>query len=191
MAESGNIIDLASRRGTLGSEIKREATIYRAEVRTRSGADPEVAKREPTFAELYPAQETASSGLIHRALELLSECEARSAKAQSLLATDDVLGADLEITRLQSDLPELFCCKVLSDGLGAVILALHYALINREGAPLTVDQIFAVRRCIEILRNNPFLAFDESLDLIELLAGAELVVDPPEADTLSDLFAAE
>ncbi len=111
-----------------------------------------------------------------------------SNKAQDLLAIGDEVGADQQVMLLQGVLPELFCCRGISEGSSAFVLALHYALANQRGAPLDGDQIFAIRRGLNFVRENLFLSFDRSLDFIDMLSDSKLVVDPPETAILTDVF---
>jgi hypothetical protein len=109
--------------------------------------------------------------------------------AHSLIAKGNLIGGDQDITLLQADLPELFCCRSLSDGLGALTVALYHGLANKKGSPLNLDQVYAVRVACERLYENPFMPFATALDLIDLVASTGLETDPPEAAILGDVFA--
>ena len=92
---------------------------------------------------------------------------------------------------VQGALQELFLCRGVSEGMGNVVLATYYALKNKRGAPLNLDEVFAVTRALERVRENLFLTFEQSLDVIDALSDSGLVVEPPEAEQLADLLAAE
>ena len=138
--------------------------------------------------ELREAAEALLLALLHRALVLLSEGETRLQKAQELLVEEDDLSADYEITLFQGNLPELFCCRVISDGFAAVIVALHHALKNRLGSPLTSDQIFVVLKSVQRLRKEPFLVYDKALNIIDSMDAAGLQTDPPISNALNVLL---
>ncbi|MGA3308582.1 MAG: hypothetical protein ABSD08_08205 [Xanthobacteraceae bacterium] len=178
-----NVIDLNERRGTYVPPTRN----IEVEVRSYGIEDVRIARRDVQIEDLY-AGDTPTAQLINRARQLLAEAEDFSVNAQRMLSEGDGVGADNEITLLQANLPELFFCRSLSEGLGAVTVALHHALTNRNGSPLTSDQIFAVRTACQKLHSNPFAPFTDALDLIDGLADAGLVTDPPEAELLSDFF---
>jgi hypothetical protein len=126
--------------------------------------------------------------LILRARGILQSGAVRLSQAQILLAQNDRVGADYEITLFQGDIPELFCCYSLSDGFGAVVAALYHALKNRRGDGLTVDQLTAVQSCVIRLENEPFFAYESALDLIDALDDAGLRTDPIIADALGEVL---
>ena len=186
MAETATIVNLKDWRTTGGSSDSRENVRLKADiVNTRDAS--ERAQRETKFEDLYSA-DTKSHALISRARELLHSAEQRAQKALELLSSSDEVGADQQIMLLQGDLPELFCCRDLSDGLATFVLALHYALYNQHGAPLNADQIFEVRRGLKHLRDNLFIDFKESLDLVDGLADRGLTPEAPETTVFSDVI---
>jgi hypothetical protein len=182
MAETAQIIDLGDHRRTHVSAPEK----FSVEVRSYQSESAEGLKRDTDIDDLYVG-DTPTAQLISRARQLLVSCEERASLAQALL-DDDLVGSDNEISLLQANLPELFCFRELSDGLGAIILAIYHALVNRRGSPLNGDQIYALRLAFEALHANPFLPFSEALDLIDGIVSTSLVTDPPEAEFLSDIF---
>jgi hypothetical protein len=178
-----DIINLTELRRTGGTPQQN----YRlaAEVRTLS---EKPAAREALIDDLYHGV-TPGNQLLNRARQLLQENERRIADARQLLNEGDVLGADNEISLFQADLPELFCCRSLSEGFAAVVVALNHSLQNRRGAPLSSDQITAILNCVRRLNTDTFLSFDQSLDLVDDLERRELLTDLAEAEYLSDVLA--
>ncbi len=182
---TAEVVDLGQRRKTFEEQLRTDLR-FTADVHTVSSPTTSN-KREATFEDLYSAG-TISHALISRSRELLQDGAERIQAAQDLLAIGDEVGADQQVMLLQGVLPELFCCRGISEGSSAFVLALHYALANQRGAPLDGDQIFAIRRGLNFVRENLFLSFDRSLDFIDMLSDSKLVVDPPETAILTDVF---
>jgi hypothetical protein len=81
--------------------------------------------------------------------------------------------------------------RELSEGLATFVLSLHYALVNQRGTPLNADQVFAIRRGLEQLRDNLFIGFDESLGMVDRLADQGLTTEPAEATALTEVITDE
>jgi len=81
--------------------------------------------------------------------------------------------------RLQVLLPELFCCREIGDGFGAIVNALKYSFANASGNLFTRGQLETIVRVLSTLSNEPFLRFETAVDLISDLEDSGLDVDPP------------
>ena len=80
-----------------------------------------------------------------------------------------MLAADTEIQKLQVLLPELFCCRVLGDGFGAIVNSFMSAFEVLAGNTPDVNQIRAMIRVLQLLKEKPFLSADEADDQVEVL----------------------
>jgi hypothetical protein len=183
MAETAEVIDLNERRRTVALVPEK----YDAKFTTYEPDISGLANKETEVEDLYVG-DTPTARLIGRVRQLLADAEGHLTRAQELLS-DDVVAADDEISLLQAAMPELFCCRELSDGLGAITLGIFHGLQNRQGAPLNLDQIFAIKESVAATRSNPFLPFPEALDLIDRMVDAGVKVEPAESDVLGDILA--
>ena len=122
---------------------------------------------------------------LSSALHLLNEALAHSQRAFGAIDSDPV-SADDEMQQLQAILPELFCCRSIGDGFGALVNSIQYALVNREGFPLTKSQISLLLGAIRKLREAPFISFGDAVNLAMTFEDAELVIDPPALSHLAD-----
>lgn len=156
------------------------------QVRTVSSEEAKSFSARPAdMDELYP-RDAVVNATLNRARQILRENEKRLAGAQNFMREGDFIGADNEISLLQADIVELFLCRTLSDGFASLVVALHHALRNRGGSPLTELQLACVRKCILSLYENTFLSFSDALSLVEDLQDVELITDPPESEYLEE-----
>lgn len=153
-------------------------------VRMSSGAEITVAIE---IDKLYPAQEATRPELI-KALQFLAQATSALESARQRIVQNDLIGSDREMGKFQVLLPELFQCRQIGDGFGALINAIETAFINQRGKPLTGEQVSAVWRMIKELRAHPFITTDTAADRVEELAETGLLVDPA---ILGDAFDAE
>jgi hypothetical protein len=96
--------------------------------------------RSLQIEDLYPI-ELGRAQLLATARSLLAMADERLTRAQEYIKDGNVVGADYEISLFQGDIPELFCCGVISEGLAAITVAVHHALQNRGPSPITVGQL--------------------------------------------------
>lgn len=145
-------------------------------------SDSAVSTRDlyPLRAELNPQLSTA--------LQLLDEGIEHLNSAVAMFAEDDVLSSDDALQRFQALLPELFCCRDLGDGFGAIVSAIYHVLKNLEGNPLNPNQLQAIRNIVRRLSTEPFIGFDEATDEIMSLDDAGLRVEPSHFRFLADLL---
>ena len=137
--------------------------------------------------DLYP-EPTVIGSELGPALRLLAEGKTAIEESMGALKRGEIMAADDHLQRLQVMLPELFCCRALGDGFGAIVNALKFSFLNAEGAPFTGEQIEAVAGAVQGLRAEPFLRFDRAVSVITRLEDAGLRVDPPTLVALTDLM---
>lgn len=92
---------------------------------------------------------------------------------------EDVMVSDRYIQQFQALLPDLFKWRSVGDGYATVINSLQFALFNRKGIPLTVQQISTLWRSLKELRTRPFLTFEQALTYVDEFEKVGLKVDPP------------
>ncbi len=132
-----------------------------------------------TQDELYPARHAFSREHI-TALRLLNLAIGRSRRALDAIATNNMIAADTEIQKLQVLLPELFCCRRLGDGFGTIISSFMSAFEGLAGNTPDVNQIRAMNRVLQLLKEKPFLSADEADDQVEVLESVGLSSYPAE-----------
>jgi|SRR5208282_443053 hypothetical protein len=130
-------------------------------------------------AELYPARHAFSREHI-TALRLLTLAIGRSKRALDSITGDNMLAADTEIQKLQVLLPELFCCRGLGDGFGTITNALMSAFEVLGGTTPDVNQIRAMNKVLQVLKEKPFLSVDEADDQVQVLESVGLNPYPAE-----------
>ena len=90
-----------------------------------------------------------TSAALSASLSLLAKAQERITQATEQIKPHNPVAADDSIQRFQASLPELFCCRTLRDGFGAVINAVLLSLQNSEGEPLNERQIDAIGRALQ------------------------------------------
>jgi hypothetical protein len=139
------------------------------------------------WTDLYSAEFGRSALVIH-ARTLLAKGQQSLSAALDYIRDDDVVRADYEITLFQGAIPELFCCNSIGEGFATIVLALRWALKNRRGDPLTLDQLIAVLNCVTRLNRELFITYDTALDLVDDLEKVGLNTDISIAAPLARLL---
>lgn len=143
--------------------------------------------RETSIDELYSNPEFTSREL-QIALRLLGESISLSTLALDELRSGDRLASHEATLSLQSRLPELFACRGLGDGYGAIVNSIQLALINRRGQPLDENQLNSLRNLLKELRAQPFIRFDKARKLIKEFELHDFIVEPVTLQFLSNFF---
>ena len=185
MADTANVVDLDSYRTTSTGHQQHMHVSAEAKFDTIGSAGQ--ARPETRMDDLYPA-DASSDALIQRVRSLLRDAAQHASEARAFLADGDNLGADQQTMLLQGMLPELFCCREVSEGMAAFILGLFHGLNNLKGVPLNLDQSFIISKSMDYLSDRPFLSFSEALDLLAALENEGINIEPPEATELSALL---
>lgn len=132
-----------------------------------------------------------SSRLVLAARRILHDCDGRISAAIAAHGNGNLVEADLEASRAFAVWPELFLCRSISDGFGAVVLGIYYAYQNVAGDAFSLEQLTRLASSIEFLREHPFLTFDAALGLLDELEDAGLEINPAEAGALGEILAGE
>ena len=139
----------------------------------------------PTEA-LYPLSANLSP-LISAAFRLLEEAIDKTTEAYDSLKDNELIASDDAMMHVMVILPELFCCKDISEGFGAIVNAIFYGMKNQEQKEaLTLDQINMVRFCLTRLQTEPFIEFADAVDIIMGLEDVGLTVEPPHVEHFLD-----
>lgn len=160
--------------------------IGKPEVRTSADDVPASHGHIPT-KDLYPLSSELKPALA-TAFRLLEEGTQNIKVAIDMLAEGDLLSSDDALQRFQALLPELFCCRDLGEGFGAIINAVFHSLRNLQGSPANNEQLQAVRNIISRILTEPFIEFDEAITEIISLENVGLVVEPEHFKFAADLL---
>lgn len=125
--------------------------------------------------------------LILKARSILDGAVVRLRRAQQLQSEDRV-ATDYEVTLVQGDLPELFCCSSLSEGFAALTVGLHHALRNRKGEAITAEQLSEVTGAVARMAKEPFVNYEHALDVLDRLEDVGLNVNPPINQAIAEVF---
>lgn len=137
--------------------------------------------------ELYPDR-TLVSPLLGVALGLLDKALLHIQVAREAIQQDEQIDSDDAMQRLHGLLPELFCCRAIGDGFGAIIDAVSNSIENLAGKPAAKDQILSIEQAITRIKQEPFIEFREASYQIDGLENVGLVVDPAGFEELADLL---
>ncbi len=134
----------------------------------------------PLRAELNPTLNTA--------LKLLNEGLKHVNEALEMLAENDLIASDDALQRFHALLPELFCCRELGDGFGAIVNSIFHSLKNMKGIPPTEEQLKMIRNLVTRIYTEPFISFEESVEEVILLESVELDVAPSHFKYAADML---
>lgn len=126
---------------------------------------------------LYPLREITSPDI---ALAMTAADAALVLVNEVIDATEKEIffQADDALQRLAATLPDLFLCNSLGEGFSALVVALHYAIVNPRDAVLSLDQAQEIRLALRYLKERPFMKHELAIERIVKLEDAGLIVDP-------------
>jgi len=139
---------------------------------------------------LYPEPSLVRPILGH-ALRGLAAAKEAAQESLEALKRGELISSDESMQRLQALLPELFYCRDLGDGFGAIINALKFSFENAHGTPFSEGQIRLIGQTVERIRQEPFLQFEQAAELVGKLEDAGLTVDPSAFAALGELLDVE
>lgn len=139
---------------------------------------------------LYPEASVVHPALGH-ALRGLAAAKEAAQESLEALKRGELISSDESMQRLQALLPELFYCRDLGDGFGAIINALKFSFENAHGTPFSQEQIRLIGQVVERIRQEPFLQFEQAAELVGKLEDAGLRVDPSAFAALGELLDVE
>jgi hypothetical protein len=134
---------------------------------------------------------TGVSPLLRHVLHGLATAKEIVRKALEALRNQQVIASDDAMQQLQALLPELFYCRRLGDGFGAIVNAIKCSFENAGGVPLSENQIVLIGDILARVHREPFLRFEAASELIGKLEDAGLLVDPPAIAVFSELLDVE
>jgi len=146
------------------------------------------AKGDPlSIEDLYPLNEYLSP-LLSAAFKLIDEAVQLVTEAINYFKEENKIASDDAIQRVQALLPELFCCRALADGFGAIVSSIFQGLRNREGEPLNFHQLVTLKTVLKKIRSEPYIVFDEAVDQIMKLEDVGFTVEPAEFAQMAELL---
>lgn len=139
---------------------------------------------------LYP-EPSAVGPILGHALRALAAAKEAAQESLEALKRGELISSDESMQRLQALLPELFYCRDLGDGFGAIINALKFSFENAHGTPFSEGQIRLIGQVVERIRQEPFLHFEQAAELVGNLEDSGLTVDPSAFAALGELLDVE
>jgi hypothetical protein len=149
--------------------------------------DNPTVKPNISLRELYPLTHELKPEL-GTALSLLEEGINNIDIAINMIIENKLMISDDAIQRFQALLPELFCCRTLGDGFGAIISAIYNALKNLDGLPANLEQLKVIKKIVTRIQTEPFINFDEAVDEIMLFEAVGLISEPSHFEYAADLL---
>ena len=137
--------------------------------------------------ELYPA-DSGYNPVLSTAFDLLRESISFLDESIDRLKENDLIKSDDSLQQFQAIIPELFCCRNLGDGFGAIVISIYHSLKNNEGLPLKQNQLKIIRKIINRLCTEPYISFDDAVEEISELEEANLLVQPDHFKYVADLL---
>jgi hypothetical protein len=137
--------------------------------------------------ELYPARDKLNP-ILSTAIQLLNEGLIHINESIKMLYEEDFISSDDALQKFQALLPELFCCRSLGDGFGAIINSIYHSLNNMKGTPLNKTQLTTIQKILKRIHSEPFIGFDEAVEEIMLLESENFEVESPHFKYFADLL---
>lgn len=157
-------------------------------IRTSStDLDVSSSQREISTKELYPLASEINP-ILATAFHLLEEGVGHINLAIRKLEEGDSISSDDEVQHFQALLPELFCCRNLGDGFGAIISSVFHSLRNLDGNPANDEQLKAIKNIVCRISTEPFILFDEAVNEIIKLEDVGLTIEPEHYKFAADLL---
>lgn len=122
---------------------------------------------------------------LKTAVHLLETSQTLVVNAIESLNSGKLRKSDEYIMEFKSFLPELFCCRTISESFGAIISAIATALTNMNGCPLSEDQLYALYALITSLLREPAMSFEKAVEYVSDFEDADFEV---ESDGLHELL---
>ena len=165
--------------GPTENDIKRDTAVVQPKTSQASTED------------LYPLSSQMRPELA-RAWSLLDEGLGYIGNAiKSLQEHDDVMASDDAIMKFQALLPELFFCRTIGEGFTTIITSVNHAIVNFDGAPLTIPQLKSLNAIIRRLKTEIYINDDEANDEVIKLQEIGFRVDPKYISSLADILTDE
>jgi len=114
---------------------------------------------------------------LRNGFNLLKTSQSFVVKALENIEQGNRKDSDEYIMQFKTSLPELFCCRNISESFGAVINSIHNALSNMKGQPLSKNQIAALHDIINGLLREPAMSFDKAVDYVSEFEEADFEVE--------------
>jgi len=162
---------------------------YSCEISYNEKIEPENPSKNKDIPtkDLYPLREEHSP-VLTSAFRLLEEGSKQIEEAIKMDRDGDRIGSDNALMSFHALLPELFCCRSLSDGFGAIVNAMFHGINNFDGNPLNGQQLQALLNTLGRIQTEPFLEFNEAVEQIMTMEDVGFIVEPREFEYLSELL---
>nr|WP_320192249.1 hypothetical protein [uncultured Desulfobacter sp.] len=126
---------------------------------------------------LYPLGGISSH--IATAFTLLDEVVDRIDEAREATQNTSIIDSDNAMLHVRAILPELFCCRSIGDGFAAIVNAVYHSIMNHgQDKVFSETQLTVLRIVMKKTSEQPFMQFDDALDLVMDLEDAGFEVEP-------------
>lgn len=129
-----------------------------------------------------------SSTEFRTALKLLAQAISYCEEAIDEFRQENFIASDDAVHHIQALMPELFCCRNLSESFGAIINSIQNALANNRGQQLNEQKLLALKEILNIVRDQPFIKFDNALDAIMIFEDNDFIVEPAGFEFLTEFL---
>ncbi len=130
-----------------------------------------------------------TSPLLSNAFILLNSALAFVEDARTYLKESDIVGSDNAILHVTSVLEELFCCRSIGDNFGTIVSAIYHSFANRDqGELLSLLQLNKIHSTLRLLRSEPFLNTDHTIDAVMALEDEGFNVNPAYLEEMIGLI---
>ena len=137
--------------------------------------------------DLYPVREEYNP-VLTMAMQLLEEGIDYIKESVRTCVEEDWISSDDAVQRFQALLPEMFCCRDLGDGFGAIISSVYHAINNMNDATLNKRHLQAILYILKRIHSEPFIEYEEAVEEIMHLESAGFEVSPSHFKFVADLL---
>lgn len=114
---------------------------------------------------------------LRTAVKLLEDSQKYVTQALEYVKAKQLKDSDEYIMEFKQSLPELFCCRNISESFGAIINSIQNALSNMKGQPLSEPKVIALSNIITGLLREPAMSFEKAVDYISDFEDADFEVE--------------
>ncbi len=127
--------------------------------------------------------------LLSNAFVLLNDALGFIEDARACLKEDDLYGSDNAILHVTAVLEELFCCRSIGDNFGTLVSAIFHSFANRDQRELfSLPQLNKIHNTLRVLRSEPFLDLDLTVEVVMALEDNGLNVNPAYLETMMSII---
>lgn len=135
----------------------------------RDIVSPNLVNNFKEVTDIYDVNSVQNSIYLRNAILTLRKALELILQALEALKDDRIIESDNCVMLFGGLLPELFCCRSIGDGYCSIVNAIIIAMENKKGDFLGFDQLQELKKVTTRILNEPFMKFEESINLIDEL----------------------